>query len=140
MQVAKGKSSAKRVVSASIPEALQKSTAERIRVYAQKHFAGKYTELDIRFDGQLCYVDCYEEPKLPPGRNAWIDDPEQYLARLRCTPIQLCRLQYLGNANRWGFEIFSYSSEQYEPNVFPSGNWQGAPEQAFALAARLYLS
>jgi hypothetical protein len=125
----------------TIPQAVQRQTEERIRRYAEEHFAGKYTRLDIRFRHQFCYIDAYTEPVPLPG---WPpadgpETPEQYLERLRNTPTHLCRLRYFGDMERWGFAFFAYSSEKYKLSVFPSGEFYGPPEEAFHTAARAYL-
>ena len=49
-----------------IPEAVRRQTEQRIRKYAEEHFAGKYTRLEVRFRGVFCYFDAYTEPDLPP--------------------------------------------------------------------------
>jgi hypothetical protein len=36
-----------------IPEAVKGRTEARIRRFAQAHFAGRYTRLEVRFRGQL---------------------------------------------------------------------------------------
>src|SRR3972149_3979581 len=86
-----------------IPEAVQRHTEQRIRGYAEEHFAGRYTRLDIRFRGQFCYIDAYTEPE-PPGPNwpppNWSETREEYLERLRNTPVHLCRLRYFGGEAR----------------------------------------
>jgi hypothetical protein len=46
-----------------VPEAVQRRTAQRLRRYAEEHFAGRFTRLDIRFRGQFCYVDAFTEPE-----------------------------------------------------------------------------
>jgi hypothetical protein len=125
-----------------IPEPVQRRTEQRIRRYAEEHFAGRYTRLEIRFRGQFCYIDAYTEPA-PPGPNwpppDWPETAEQRLERLRNTPIHLCRLRYFGNEDAWGYAFFAYSSERYELSVFPSGEFLGPPEDAFAAAAGAYL-
>jgi hypothetical protein len=35
---------------------------KRINRHAQKHFAGKYTHLDIEFIWGVCYIDAYNDP------------------------------------------------------------------------------
>jgi hypothetical protein len=124
-----------------IPEAVQRRTAERIRRYAEEHFAGRYTKLDIRFRGQFCYIDAYREPE-PLGPNwpppDWPETREEHLERLRNTPVHLCRLRYFGNEERWGFAFYTYSNERYELSVFPSGEFLGPPEDAFQASA-MYL-
>ncbi len=123
---------------ARIPEAVQRRTAERIRRYAEQHFAGRYTKLAIRFRGQFCYIDAYTEPE-PPGPHwpppDWPETREQYLERLRNTSTQLCRLRYFGDDERGGFAFYTYSNERYELSVFPSGEFFGPPEEAFRAAA-----
>jgi hypothetical protein len=126
-----------------IPPAVRDRTEERIRRYAEAHFAGRYTRLDIRFRGQFCYVDAYQEPELvgpdwpPPD---WPESREEYLERMRNTPLHLCRLRYFGNEDRWSFAFYTYSSERYELSVFPSGEFFGPPEVAFAISAEVYLT
>lgn len=48
-----------------IPVNVRQRTEQRIRAYAQAHYAGKFTRLDIRFRGALCYIDAYTEPQEP---------------------------------------------------------------------------
>lgn len=125
-----------------IPEAVRRRTEDRIRNYAQQHFAGRYTRLDIRFRDQFCYIDAYTEPEPPdpswppPG---WRETREEYLERLRDTPTHLCRLRYFGGEERWGFGFYTYSDERYTLSVFPSGEFLGPSEQAFQVAADFYL-
>ena len=125
-----------------IPEVVKRRTEDRIRRYAEAHFAGRYTRLDIRFRGQFCYIDAYEEPE-PLGPNwpppDWPESREEYLERLRNTPTHLCRLRYFGDEEQWGFAFYSYANERYELSVFPSGEFQGTPEEAFQASAEAYL-
>lgn len=124
-----------------IPETVQRRTEQRILRYAEQHFAGRYTRLDIRFKAQFCYIDAYTEPVAMPG---WPppggqETQEQYLERLRTTPTHLCRLRYFGDEERWGFAFFAYSSESYKLSMFPSGEFFGPPEEAFHVSAQAYL-
>ena len=125
-----------------ISEAVKYQTEECIRRYAESHFAGRYTQLDIRFRGQFCYIDAYKEPE-PPGPNwppaDWPESREEYLERLRDTPVHLCRLRYFGREDDWGFAFYSYGKEKYELSVFPSGDFFGSPEEAFRVSAEVYL-
>ena len=125
-----------------IPPTVQGQTEQRIRRYAEEHFAGRYTRLDIRFRGQFCYIDAYTEPVLTPGWPPpdWHESREEYAERLRSTPTHLCRPRYFGDPEGWGFAFFAYSSEKYELSIFPSGEFFGTPEEAFNTAARSYLS
>jgi hypothetical protein len=120
-----------------VPEAVQLRTAERIRRYAEKHFAGRYTRLDIRFRGQFCYIDAYTEPTPTPNWPPpdWPETREEFLERLRTTPTHLCRLRYFGDEERWGFAFYTYSNERYALSVFPSGEFFGPPEEAFRASA-----
>lgn len=122
-----------------VPEAVQQRTEARLRRYASQSFAGCYTQLDIRFRGQFCYIDAYTEPELPGPSwppTDWPETREEYMDRLRNTPVHLCRLRYFGDEERWGFAFYTYSSERYELSVFPSGDFFGPPEEAFEMAAQ----
>lgn len=124
-----------------IPEITRISTEQRIRRYAEQHFAGRYTRLDIRFRGQFCYIDAYTEPDALDEGGPPADGPEtreEYLERLRNTPTHLCRLRYFGE-DRWGFAFFSYANNQYELSVLSSSDFLGTPEEAFHVAAQVYL-
>ena len=48
-----------------IPQAVRDRIRNRILAYAEKHYSGKYTRIDVRFRGQLCYIDAYTEPYVP---------------------------------------------------------------------------
>lgn len=122
-----------------IPESVQREVEERIRRVAEKHFKGKYTRLDIRFKGQFCYIDAYQEPVVaknwPPKDSP--ETREEYVERLRNTPIHLCRLRFFG-PDRWGFAFYTYSHEKYELSVYHNGEFFGKPEEAF-LTSAVYL-
>ncbi len=125
----------------SIPPAKQEEIRRRITAYAEKHFAGMYTRLDIHFKAQFCYIDAYKEPYTTEGwpPSDWPESREEYVDRLRNTPTHLCRLRYFGDET-WSFAFFSYSNETYKVSVFANGGWFGTPEEAFALSANVYLS
>jgi hypothetical protein len=120
-----------------IPMAVRERTKNRILAHASKHYAGKYTHLDVHFRGQLCYIDAYIEPSAPPGFDPTVfgESREEYLQRLRETPIHLCRLRYFGDEQRWSMTFYTYSNEKYEPCVFDNGTFHGTPEEAFDTAA-----
>ena len=125
-----------------ITDAVRRRTEQRIRGYAEQHFAGKYTRLDIRFRGQFCYIDAYTEPILRDGwpPDDWPETREEYVERLRNTPTHLCRLRYFGGEERWGFAFYTYSNEKYTLAMYDSGEFLGTPEDAFRISARLYLN
>lgn len=120
----------------SVPAGIKARTERRILDYAAKHYPGKFTRIDVRFHGALCYIDVYSEPDMPRGsdpppgetRDQWID-------RLRNTPRHLCRIRYFGNEDRWSFAYYTYAHEKYEPSFLINGENQGTPEEAFETSA-----
>ena len=124
-----------------VPPAVRQRTEQRILRYAEKHFAGEYTRLEVRFRAQFCYIDAYTEPSVPKGwpPKGWHETRKQHIERLRNTPTHLCRLRYFGDEERWSFALFAYSSEKYALSILPNGEFFGTPEDAFATAAGLYL-
>ena len=112
-----------------ISEALKRETEQRIRQHAEKHYAGTYTKLDIKFRGALCHIDAYKEPdacqKPPPGSGETL---EQYRERLRSSPWHLCRLRHCGR-DQWSVAFYTYSHMKYEPCVFDNGTFYGTPEE-----------
>jgi hypothetical protein len=127
---------------ATIPDRVKWSTEQRLRACAEANLAGKYTRLDIRFRGQFCYVDAYQEPDVPPGFPGpdWPETREEYIERLRTTPIHLFRLRYFGDQDRWSMAMYTYSGDRYEPSVFGSGGMMGTPEEALLLIGQFYLT
>ena len=125
----------------SIPDTVRREFAARILSYAKKHFRGQFTHIDVHFRDALCYLDAYCDPAVRSEDLPQSGTPEhrEFLKRHEDKAIQLCRLRYLGSSDKWGFDFFSYSSEKYEPSVFPSGLPTGTPEEAFDLAATMYL-
>jgi len=128
---------------APIPETVRRRTEQRLQRFAEEHFSGRYTKLEVRFRGKFCYVDAYTEPgEPPPGWPPadWPETREEHLERLRNTPLHLCRLLYHRDEERWGFAFYTYSHERYEVSMFPSGEFFGSPEEAFLVSAEAYLS
>jgi len=124
-----------------IPQEVQQDIEKRIHLVAREQFKGRYTRLEIRFRSQFCYIDAYTEPRIsedwpPPD---WPETREEYLERLRNTPVHLCRLRYFGD-DRWGFAFYTYSNEKYELSMYPNGKFIGTPEEAFITSARIYLN
>lgn len=122
-----------------IPEAVRRRVTERLQRYAAEHYAGKYTRLDVRFRGALCYIDAYTEPEEPaPALLALTGETrEQYLERQRATPLHLCRLRHFSE-DRWSLAFYTYSNERYEPCVFHNGTFFGTPEEGLEVGA-MYL-
>ena len=124
----------------TIPESVKQDVIRRINSVAEKHFKGKYTRLDIKFKGQFCYIDAYNEPKVSktwPPKN-WPEPREVYIERLRNTPTHLCRLRYFDH-DEWGYAFYTYSNNRYEFSVYPNGEFKGKPEDAFMASAGVYL-
>jgi hypothetical protein len=89
----------------------------------------------LRFRGPYAYVDALPaERDCPEGLEG--DEPGE----LEATPLQLCRLGYLGSNDRWVFAFYKYSDGCYEPSILPSGQFAGEPEEVFDCAAAVYLA
>jgi hypothetical protein len=111
----------------------------RLEQYAEKHYAGKYTRLDVRFRDVFCYVGAFVEPETGGGTIGG-ETVSERRERLRNTPIRLCRLRHF-TAERWTMGFFKYSDEKYELCfVDEAGGFECTPEQGFDVAARAYLS
>jgi hypothetical protein len=126
-----------------IPDRIKPEIKRRIERVAEKHFKGKYTRPDIRFRNQFCYIDAYREPQ--PLKNwppeDWPETREQYLERLRNTPMHLCRLRHYSDRDGgWTFAFYKYSDEKYELCIFDNGSFYGTPEEAFLQSANVYLN
>ena len=111
------------------------SVTQRIQAYAAKHHAGKFSRIDLRFRGPLCYIDAYHEPDpariyVPEGASR-----QERIEQLRNTPTHLCRLRYFGDPEHWSFAFYTYSQEKYEPSFFLGGSDHGTPEEAFETCA-----
>lgn len=119
-----------------IPPARKQQVIARLEAHAAKHCAGKYTRLEITFRGPLCYVDAYREPEPPSPAflEASGETLEEFLTRLRNSPIRLGRLRHFAE-DRWSYAFYSYSNERFEPAIFDNGSWFGTPEQAFDIGA-----
>src|SRR5206468_11087454 len=93
-----------------IPETVRRETIARLERHAAAHFAGRYTRLDVRFRGALCYIDAFTEPEEPSKAQPRTtgETREQFLERLRATPLHLCRLRYFA-PDRWSLAFYTYS-------------------------------
>jgi hypothetical protein len=121
----------------SIPPAVRERTERRILDYANKHFAGKFIRVGVRFHGALCYIDVYTEPGVPDADTLPTGEThEQWMERLRNTPTHLCRIRYFGDEDRWTFAWYTYAHEKYEPSFLITGDEHGTPEEAFETSAQ----
>jgi len=123
-----------------IPQQLKAVIQARVCKHAESTCAGQYERLQLRFRGDLCYIDAYREPDEPdPGLlNITGESAEHYRERLANCPIHLCRVRYYGDMESWGLAFYKYSSESYELCVFPSGQFRGTLEEAFDVGS-IYL-
>jgi hypothetical protein len=94
-----------------IPPAMQDEVRRRILAHAEKKGYSKHARIDVRFRGQFCYIDAYEDDLDPP--------------------LHLCRLRYFaGWKEEWTWAFFTYSNEQYSPAASHDGGWTVTPEEA----------
>ena len=117
----------------SIPQAVQHALVARLEQHVRKLWKSQCRDVVVRFRGMFAYVDAFPlRHQFMPGTT-----PEEQ-ARIEAAPTHLCRLGYLGSANRWQFAFFKYSNEKYEASFLPSGEFVGTPEEAFDCAALVY--
>jgi hypothetical protein len=110
---------------------------ERILAYANKHYSGKFTRLDIRFRGALVYIDAFTEPHPPSKQLLKLrhETAEQYFEHMRNWPTHLCRLRHFSREDGWSVAFYTYSHERYEPCVLHTGSWTGTLEECFEIGA-----
>jgi hypothetical protein len=120
-----------------ISSTVQLDTRRRIMAHAAKHYAGRYSRIEVRFRGAFCYIDAYCEPE-PPTR-ALLDvlgeTEQQYYDRLREAPIHLCRMRYFSGRQSWSVAFYTYSHERYEATFYADGSLYGTPEAALDIGA-----
>jgi hypothetical protein len=123
-----------------ITAATQDVVRQRILDHAQKYHAGKFTRIDVRFRGALCYIDAYKEPPPDSEQLAKICHVPlaEYVEGFRNTSTHLVRLRHF-DRERWSLAFFTYSNEKYSPCVYPNGESFGTVEQAFDVGA-VYLT
>lgn len=116
-----------------IPHKAQPGIRQRVLAHAETFYSGKYNRINVRFRGQFCYIDAYEEPYVEKDFNSELygESLEEHIERLRNMPIHLCRLRFFGDEDRWSMAFYIYSHEEYMPCMFSNNNWHGTPEEAF---------
>lgn len=121
-----------------IRDSIKPRIRQRILSHAQKHYAGKYNRIEVRFSEKFCYIDVYTEPFVPPDYDpklfGW-KSREERIAELRDFPTHLCRLRFFGDEDRWSMAFYTYSHMRYEPCFFDNGTWHGTPDEAFDTSA-----
>src|SRR5258708_31938051 len=63
-----------------------------------------------------------------------------YLSDSDDDTIKLCRIQYLGDPDDWGFAIWQASTDSHAHAALPDGSFTGHPSQALDTACPLYLA
>jgi len=54
--------------------------------------------------------------------------------------IPLCRIEYLGHDEDWGFALYDPATETYTPAMLRTGHPAGHPSDAFDTAAIIHLA
>ncbi len=90
---------------------------QRVEAYANRKLKGKCDRLVVRYRGVLCYV---EAEQLQPDGRVFV--------------FPLCRLRHF-DLERWSIALYLFSSERYEPNLYPTGQWMGTLDEALDLAS-----
>lgn len=124
-----------------IPPKVQSEVQKRLGTYKTEQYPDvkELIRIGVRFKGQFCYVDAYDEPPEPDPKMlshygiTW----EEWIEKMRNTPQPLFRLRYLSLAG-WSLAIYTYSNEKYSPAIFSSGKWEGTPEEALDMVMNMY--
>ncbi|OGS34116.1 MAG: hypothetical protein A2293_11350 [Elusimicrobia bacterium RIFOXYB2_FULL_49_7] len=87
----------------------------------------------IRFHGRYAYLAALER-----GTKDVCPIQMVRYAPLGASPVELCRLGYLGSEDEWEYSFFKYSDERYEQSVCASGHFTATPEHCFDTSAGVY--
>jgi len=80
-------------------------------------------------------------PQLEEITTTWRGSYGYLTAWLTATEsIRLCRIQYLGDPDDWGFALYQASTGTYIDSQLPNGADTGTPKQALDTALGLYLN
>lgn len=104
---------------ARVPPDAQARLQQRLQRHAAKEWSKACERVGVKFRGVYAYVDAVPT-----------DDAR---------PMHLCRLEYLGRADAWGFAFYKYSDGKYERSVLLTGSFVGTPEECFDCSAMAYL-
>ncbi|MCW2944561.1 MAG: hypothetical protein JWR24_1278 [Actinoallomurus sp.] len=80
-------------------------------------------EITIRWRGSFGYVD------------AWAGEGDDSDER-----IPLCRIEYLGDDEDWGFAVYDPATESYTDAILHTGHYTGHPNDAYDTAAIIHLA
>ena len=54
--------------------------------------------------------------------------------------VSVCRLEYLGFDDIWGFALYDPATDTYTDSLLPDGHSEGSPQDALDCAVRLHLT
>lgn len=106
---------------AAVPEGVRENLEERLHRHLTRHWKGRWVA-QVKYKGRYVYLSAR------PTRGG--DSSDEF---------QLCRLEWRGSPEAWGFAFFKYSDGRYEPSVLMDGSWAGPPEAALDCAGLVYL-
>jgi len=118
----------------AIPKAVRAALRTRLEKHVQVKWRGQCRQVLVRFRGAFAYVDA-----VPTQRQHLPDTHSGRRALADATPTRLCRLGYLGRADRWEYAFFKYSDEKYALSLLASGSFEAGPEQEFDAPPGVYL-
>jgi hypothetical protein len=120
-----------------IPAGIQEQIRRRIIEHAEKNYKGRFTNIDIRFRGQFCYIDVYTEPNVSENFNEKLykETRQEHIERLKNLPTHLWRLTYSGDENKWSLAFYKYSNGDYKQHNSKNDTICGTPEEKFDIGA-----
>lgn len=117
-----------------IPEEVREALQRRLDKHRERHWRETYRRVEVTFRGRYAYVDAYPAREIGPLRRSRGKPKDEKV------PVHMCRLEYTGDQQEWGFAFYKYSDARYEPSVLPTGFFTGTPEECFDCAGQVYLS
>lgn len=110
----------------TVPPTVQAELTKRLAAHAAKKWKETCARVEVRFRGRFAQVDIYRY--------------DEATRKVEEMPTHLCRLEYEGHPDRWGFAFYKYSEERYERSFLFTGSMGGTPEDCFDCAGLAYLS
>jgi hypothetical protein len=108
-----------------IPEVVQGQLRKRLAIHAAQTWKERCARVEVSFRGRFAVVDAYLRDE-ETGKEEEVS-------------THLCRLEYVGRPDLWGFAFYKYSEERYERSYLPNGSMGGTPEECFDCAGLAYL-
>ena len=119
-----------RVPRGPIPKVAQDALRARLERHVHAKWKEQCREVVVRFRGAFAYVGAFR------AKNEF--HPRMRLeerAAIEAISVHLCRLGYLGSADRWQYAFYKYSTEKYALSLCASGSFEATPEEAFDSSA-----